>query len=210
LQQSPATSNQDSDETGIVVAGLGSNSQGYVLADISVRGTPDEWAKAAVNAYHEYKADRTIGETNNGGEMVETVIRMVDKNVAYKGVHASRGKITRAEPISALYEQKRCHHVGFFPVLEHQQCDYDPKTSKYSPDRMDALVWAFTELMTEEVAGEGWVGFMARQAAEAQLTAVWAKLPAEIEANIVAALVADGIAEVRDQLGLREWRRKPV
>lgn len=203
-----ATSNQDSDETGMIVAGLGANSQGYVLADISLRGTPDEWAKAAVQAYHDYKADRIIGETNNGGEMVETVIRMVDKNVAYKAVHASRGKITRAEPISALYEQKRCHHVGFFPVLEDQQCDYDPKLSKYSPDRMDALVWAFTELMTEEVAGEGWVGFMARQAAEAQLTAGWTKIPADVDAGALAALVADGTAEMRESFGMKEWRKR--
>jgi phage terminase large subunit-like protein len=174
-----------------------------------LRGTPDEWAKAAVQAYHDYKADRIIGETNNGGEMVETVIHMVDNNVAYKAVHASRGKITRAEPISALYEQKRYHDVGFFPVLEDQQCDYDPKLSKYSPDRMDALVWAFTELMTEEVAGEGWVGFMARQAVEAQLTAGWTKISADVDAGALAALVADGTAEVRENFGMKEWRRKP-
>ncbi len=140
------TGNADSDETGITVNGLGSDDHGYLLADLSMRGTPDEWAKVAVNAYHDWKADRIIGETNNGGDMIETVIRMVDKNVSYKAVHASRGKITRAEPISALYEQKRCHHVGFFPVLEDQMCDYDPDTSKYSPDRMDANVWGFTEL----------------------------------------------------------------
>jgi predicted phage terminase large subunit-like protein len=145
-----ATSNQDSDETGIVVAGTGADGQGYVLADLSRRGTPDEWARAAVNAFHEWKADMIIGETNNGGEMVETVIRMVDKNAPFKAVHASRGKITRAEPISALYEQGRCHHVGCFPLLEDQMCDYDAKTAKYSPDRMDALVWALSELMTEQ------------------------------------------------------------
>lgn len=172
-----ATSNQDSDETGIIVQGLGSDSQGYVLADLSMRGTPQEWARVAVNAYHEYKADRIIGETNNGGEMVETVIRMIDKNVAFKAVHASRGKITRAEPISALYEQKRCHHLGCFPVLEDQLCDYDPRTAKYSPDHMDALVWGFTELMTEEVPGAGWMGFFEAQAAEAQKAAEHLKQP---------------------------------
>lgn len=154
-----ATSNPDSDETGITVQGLGSDSKGYLLADISMRGTPEEWARAAVTAYHEWKADRIIGETNNGGEMIETVIRMVDSKVAFKAVHASRGKIVRAEPISALYEQGRCHHVGSFPVLEDQLCDYDPKTAKYSPDRMDALVWGFTELMTEETPGAGWLAF---------------------------------------------------
>jgi hypothetical protein len=114
-------------------------------------------------------------------EATAAIVQRTPQVCMLPGVHASRGKITRAEPISALYEQKRCHHVGFFPVLEDQQCDYDPKLSKYSPDRMDALVWAFTELMTEEVAGEGWVAFMARQAAEAQLPAGWAPIPADID-----------------------------
>jgi phage terminase large subunit-like protein len=144
-----ATSNKKSDETGITVTGLGEDDHGYLLDDISLRGTPTEWAVAAVEAYRNWNADRIIGETNNGGEMIETVIRMVDSKVAYKAVHASRGKITRAEPISALYEQNKCHHVGFFPQLEDQMCDYDPKTAKYSPDRMDSLVWGFTELMTD-------------------------------------------------------------
>jgi phage terminase large subunit-like protein len=202
-----ATSNKDSDEAGVVVAGLGFNDEGYVLADLTIQGSPDQWAKVAVNAYHEWKADRIVGETNNGGEMVETVVRMVDRSVPFKAVHASRGKITRAEPISALYEQKRCHHVGSFPVLEDQMCDYDPKLSKYSPDRMDALVWAFTELMTADVAGEGWVTFMARQAAEAHLRGDWTKIPDELEPGIVAAIIADGTAEVRENFGMREWRR---
>jgi phage terminase large subunit-like protein len=144
-----ATSNPDSDEAGITVEGRGTDDRGYVLADLSMRGTPREWATVAVNAYHEWKADRIIGETNNGGEMIEAVIRMVDKNVAYKGIHASRGKITRAEPVSALYEQGRVSHVGFFPVLEDQMCDYDPKTAKYSPDRMDSLVFGLTELLID-------------------------------------------------------------
>jgi phage terminase large subunit-like protein len=144
-----ATSNPDSDEAGITVEGRGTDDRGYVLADLSMRGTPREWATVAVNAYHEWKADRIIGETNNGGEMIEAVIRMVDKNVAYRGVHASRGKITRAEPVSALYEQGRVSHVGFFPVLEDQMCDYDPKTAKYSPDRMDSLVFGITDLLID-------------------------------------------------------------
>lgn len=141
-----ATKNPNSDETGLVVCGLGVDNQGYVLADLSLRGTPEEWGRAAVYAFHLHGADRIIGETNNGGDMVEHVIRTVDKNVPFKAVHASRGKITRAEPVSALYEQDRCHHVGAFPILEDQMCDYDPKTAKFSPDRMDALVWALTEL----------------------------------------------------------------
>lgn len=141
-----ATKNKDSDETGIVVCGLGVDGHGYVLADLSLRGTPEEWGRAAVYAYRFNEADRIIGETNNGGDMVEHVIRTVDNKVPFKAVHASRGKITRAEPISSLYEQGKCHHVGSFPHLEDQMCEYDPKTAKFSPDRMDALVWAFTEL----------------------------------------------------------------
>lgn len=159
-----ATKNPDSDETGIVVCGLGSDDQGYILADLSLRGTPEEWGRAAVNAYHEFHADRIIGETNNGGDMVEHVIRSVDKSVAFRAVHASRGKITRAEPVSALYEQDRCHHVGAFPVLEDQMCEYDPKTAKFSPDRMDAAVWGLTDLMVEPVAGEAYLDFYAQQA----------------------------------------------
>lgn len=141
-----ATKNPNSDETGIVVAGLGTDGHGYVLADLTLRGSPGEWGKAAVYGYRLHAADRIIGETNNGGEMVEHVIRTEDAKVPYKGVHASRGKITRAEPISALYEQGKIHHVGSFPALEDQMCEYDPKTANWSPDRMDALVWALTEL----------------------------------------------------------------
>ena len=162
-----ATSNRDSDETGITVEGLGFDGHGYLLADVSLRGTPDEWGRVAVNAYHDFKADRIIGETNNGGEMVEHVIRSIDKNIPFKAVHASRGKVTRAEPISALTEQGKIHHVGCFPVLEDQMCEYDPRTAKFSPDRMDSAVWGFTELMTEALPGEGWLDYYAALAAEA-------------------------------------------
>lgn len=146
-----ATKNPDSDETGIVVCGIDAIGEGHVLADLSMRGTPEEWGRVAVMAYHDHKADLIIGETNNGGDMVESVIRSVEKNAPFKAVHASRGKITRAEPISALYEQGKCHHVGSFPILEDQMCEYDAKTAKFSPDRMDALVWGFTELMTQQL-----------------------------------------------------------
>jgi phage terminase large subunit-like protein len=140
------TSRPDSDETGIIAAGLGTDDQFYIIADASLSASPDVWARAVVKCYYDTKADRMIAETNNGGEMVELTIRTVDKNVAYKAVTASRGKMVRAEPIAALYEQGRVHHVGFFPQLEDQMCDYDPLTSLFSPDRMDALVWALTEL----------------------------------------------------------------
>jgi phage terminase large subunit-like protein len=149
------TSNADSDETGIIVAGVGTENPPhfYVLDDLSLSASPDTWARVLVLAYLRQKADRIIGEVNNGGDLIETIIRHVEiegkkvgANASYKAVHASRGKAIRAEPISALYEQNRVHHVGAFPVLEDQLCDWDPATSTDSPDRLDALVWALTEL----------------------------------------------------------------
>jgi len=138
-------------EAGIVVAGIDANGEGYVLDDRSLHASPSEWAKAAVTGYNLWKAGRIIGEVNNGGDMVEYTIRTVKADVSYKAVHASRGKYTRAEPIAALYEQSKVHHVGSFPELEDQQCQWVPGDP--SPDRLDALVWALTELMlgsTEE------------------------------------------------------------
>lgn len=142
-----ASSNADSDETGIVVAGIGVEGHGYVLEDRSLQGTPAEWARAAVSAYRSLQADRIVGEVNNGGEMVGFTILTVDSSVSYKAVHASRGKVTRAEPVSALYERGLVHHVGTFPKLEDQMCTWLP--GEKSPDRMDALVWALTELFLE-------------------------------------------------------------
>lgn len=133
------------DEAGIIVAGLGPDGHGYVLDDATIRGSPHTWGSRAVQAYHRYRADRIVAEVNNGGEMVELTIRTVDDKVAYKAVHASRGKRTRAEPIAALYEQGRVHHVGTFAELEDEMCDWEPEMP--SPNRMDALVWALTELM---------------------------------------------------------------
>lgn len=151
----PAVStNEGSDETGIVVAGLGSDGHGYVLADLSGSYSPDGWARAAVAAYREYRADRIVAEINNGGDMVERTVRSVDKLVAYQGVHATRGKVLRAEPVAAAYEQRRVHHVGTFPQLEDQMCafttDFSRAQAGYSPDRLDALVWALSELMFKE------------------------------------------------------------
>ena len=142
------TSNDKSDETGIVVAGIGRDDHLYILADLSLIGTPDQWARAAVGAYRTWQADRIIAETNNGGDMVEAVIRQVDRSVSYRKVTATRGKVIRAEPIAALYEQSRAHHVGGFDRLEDQMTEFDPtdSTRQKSPDRMDALVWAATEL----------------------------------------------------------------
>lgn len=131
-------------EAGIVVAGK-ARDKGFVLADESLQGSPLTWARAAVAAFHRFKADRIIAEKNNGGEMVSTVIGQVDKTVPVRLVHASRGKQTRAEPIAAKYEQGKIHHVGNFPALEDEQCLWIPGDP--SPNRMDALVWALTELM---------------------------------------------------------------
>lgn len=145
------TSNENSDETGIVVVGLASNFHYYVLEDCSVKASPDAWAKVAVAAYERWNADRIIGEANNGGDMIEVLIRQVAPQVSYRKVTASRGKQVRAEPISAIYEQGRAHHVGTFPRLEDQMVVWSPESSN-SPDRMDALVWAITELMSGATA----------------------------------------------------------
>jgi len=153
-----ASSGEDADETGIVVCGIGVDKRGYVLEDISGRYAPHEWAMHAIAAYHRHKADRIIAEKNNGGEMVENTIRMVDPNVAYKAVHASRGKVTRAEPVAALYEQRRISHVGSHPQLEDQQCNFSSdfdRNKSGSPDRLDACVWALTELIVEGSPGWG-------------------------------------------------------
>jgi phage terminase large subunit-like protein len=148
------TSGEDADETGIICAGIDNKGHGYVLEDGSGRYAPHEWATRAIAIYKARGADRVIGEVNNGGDMVEGTLRVVNPNVSYKGVHASRGKVIRAEAVSALYEQHRVHHVGAFGPLEDQMCaftqDFD-RTAGYSPDRMDALVWALTELMLEAV-----------------------------------------------------------
>lgn len=141
------TSNAKSDETGIVVAGLGTDGHTYVLEDGSGKYTPDGWARFAVNRFKEWKADRVVAEVNNGGDLVETVIRSVDAHVPYRAVHAARGKQTRAEPIAALYEQGKVHHVGGFPALEDQMTTWDPATGEKSPDRIDALVWALSDLI---------------------------------------------------------------
>lgn len=139
----PATS--EGAECGIVVAALGGDKRGYVLADRSRRGSPNEWANAAVAAFDDWEADAVVIETNQGGEMATSTLKTVRPRLAVKAVHASRGKATRAEPISALYEQGRVSHVGGFAALEDQMTTWLP--GETSPDRMDALVWALTDLM---------------------------------------------------------------
>lgn len=141
------TSKENSDETGIVVVGRGFDDKGYVIEDLSCQVSPDQWATKAVNAFKRHQADRIIAEVNNGGDLVQTVLRTVDPNIPYKAVRASRGKVARAEPISALYEQGRILHQGSFPELEDQMCGFVPDKLECSPDRVDALVWGMTELM---------------------------------------------------------------
>lgn len=145
-----ASGNEDKgDDVGIIVAGLGMDGRGYVLADETCNLSPAGWGRRAVDAYREHKADRIIAERNFGGAMVEHVIRTVDNKVSYREVTASRGKFARAEPVAALYEQGRVSHVGGFPQLEDQMCMIAPDgyVGDGSPDRADALVWALTDLM---------------------------------------------------------------
>jgi len=139
------TATEQSDETGIIVAARSSDNIFHILEDLSGRYSPDQWARVAINAYHDFNADKIIAETNNGGEMVQLTLRTVDRHVPYKSVHASRGKRIRAEPIAALYEQGKVYHAKQFELLEEQLCTWTPE-SKESPDRMDALVWGLSEL----------------------------------------------------------------
>ena len=139
------TANAQSDETGIIVVGKSDNNRYYVLDDSSGKLSADAWARRAVDLFYLYKADRIVAETNNGGDLVERLIRSVDGQVPYKSVHATRGKLVRAEPISALYEQKKVCHVGILSKLEDQMTSYTGLKGS-SPDRLDALVWGLTEI----------------------------------------------------------------
>ena len=168
------TSGEDSNEHGIIVAGKDKDGRGYVLSDRSMHGTPNEWGEAAVTALDEYKANRIVVEVNQGGEMAVHVLQTCAKSLKEKGkrdssfvpvntVHATRGKTTRADPVSALYEQNKVSHVGFHPLLEDQMCEFTPDFDKdkagYSPDRVDALVWAFTYLLVISTPNQGLMDF---------------------------------------------------
>lgn len=154
------TSNMDSDETGIVCGAVDYQDPPhfYVFEDASIEmASPNEWAQRVVETFKTWKADRVAAETNNGGDLVESVMRNKDANISFRKVTATRGKTRRAEPISALYEQGRVHHVGLFGKLEDQMCEFDPTTEEAegkSPDRMDALVWMLTELSGDDVSPE--------------------------------------------------------
>ena len=141
-------------ECGIVAAGVGpwrvngkQDQHAFVIMDKSLRGSPHAWASEVVSCYHLVKADRIFGEKNFGGDMVESAVRTVDATVSYQDVYASRGKAVRAEPVAALYEQGRVHHVGLFPELEAEMTSWLAGESAWSPNRVDALVWILTMLM---------------------------------------------------------------
>lgn len=146
----PASIGEKADECGIIAAGVTHAGQGVIIKDASERGlSPHGWASRAVALYHELQADRIVAEVNMGGAMVEAIIREVDASVAYRPVHATRAKIARAEPVAALYEQGRVCHWGAFAALEDQMCNFTGthKAAGESPDRLDAAVWALTDLM---------------------------------------------------------------
>ena len=201
----PNISNDEgSDEIGVVVAGKGVSGQGYVLADLSLKGSPNEWATTAIIAHDVFKADRVIGEANQGGNMVEYTLKTAASDLKNRGyrahdfvgvtlVHATRGKVTRAEPVAALYEQGKISHVGSFLTLEDQMCsftsDFDRKAMGYSPDRVDALVWALTHLFLEGDT-TGLIEYYAQEVTKKRKT----HFSNEAESGKVTMKVPDGIS----------------
>jgi phage terminase large subunit-like protein len=152
------TNNVESDMTGIVVAGIDINGKGYVLGDYSVKTSPEAWANKAIELYHKFGASRIVYESNQGKDLIPTLFRTIDENIPLKGVHASQGKIARAEPVSALYEQGKVKHVrnpedfdANLMELEKQLTSFEPLGRYKSPDRYDAIVWGLTELMLKGV-----------------------------------------------------------
>lgn len=140
------TNNQASDETGIIVAGCDAGGHGYVLYDGTIKGSPLEWAQRAVQLFDEYKADSLLVEVNQGGDMVSAVLKQVRITLPIREIRAHVGKKLRAEPVAAMYEQGRVHHVGTFPQLEDQMTIWTPQDAD-SPDRLDAMVQAFSDLL---------------------------------------------------------------
>jgi phage terminase large subunit-like protein len=143
----PAVTNtSESDETGIIVCGSDATGHGYVLGDYSFRGSPLDWASKAVSVFDEWKADSILVEVNQGGDMVSAVLKQVRLGLPIREVRAHVGKRLRAEPVAAMYEQGRIHHIGDFPQLEDQMTIWTPQDAK-SPDRIDAMVQAFSDLL---------------------------------------------------------------
>lgn len=154
------TGGEYADLTGIVVVGLvaGKDPHAYVLGDYSMKGSPSEWARKVAQVYHHHKATLVVAERNQGGELVSEVLKNVDAGMPIKLVHASKGKVARAEPVALLDEQHRIHHIGVLPELEDEMCAFVPGDLKAneSPDRVDARVWALTELMVQSRRGGTW------------------------------------------------------
>lgn len=147
----PAVSNTEtSDEHGIIVASLTRQGHVLIMGDLTCKGSPLDWARVVIAAFKSRRADRVVGEVNNGGDLVAANVHGIDPNIPFRNVRASRGKYKRAEPVAALYEQGRIHHVGYFPKLEEQMCSFVPGIEQDSPDHMDAMVWAVTELLLDE------------------------------------------------------------
>ena len=196
------THGPDSDETGIICVGLSANRAAYLLEDASGRYPPSEWAQRSIQLYRLYCADCIIGETNNGGAMVEHTLRSVDPAIPFKAVHASRGKLTRAEPIAALYAQGRVHHVGVFGPLEDQMTSYDGSRTGSSPDRLDALCWGIHDLMLGEPPG----GFIREAALLPRPAAEGAEPPPPIEMprrlDAIFATAAAAVGPEPDALGI--------
>jgi phage terminase large subunit-like protein len=152
----PGTSRRGADACGIVAVGRAESGWLYVLEDASASGlSPSGWATRAVALYRRLQADSLVAEVNMGGDMVRAVLREVDPSIPLKEVHATRGKYLRAEPVAALYEQGKVKHVGCFPLLEDEMCDFglEGLSSGRSPDRLDALVWAITSLSLRQRQG---------------------------------------------------------
>jgi len=167
----PAVSSKDtSDETGIIVAGLGFDDHLYVLEDKTDHYPgPTDWARRAVALYQHYRADRIIGEVNNGGDLIENVLRSVNPGISYKAVHATRDKLTRAEPIAAIYEQGKAHHIDQLLDLELEMTSWEAKKGEKSPNRIDALVWAATDLCLSDTYISGRAKFGFRKKADIRL-----------------------------------------
>ena len=146
------TNNLSSDLTGIIVAARGDDNHFYILEDASLKATPTVWINKIIEKYHQYNANKVVCEVNNGGDLIGELLKSTENQINYQPVRANQSKVARAELALSLYEQKRVHHVGFFRELEEQMCSYNESISKYSPDRLDALVWTLTTLNSQKTS----------------------------------------------------------
>lgn len=160
------TSGENSDDTGIIAAGLGADEHAYVLEDATCHLSPEGWAQRTIHTYERWMADLVVGEKNNGGDLVESVLRMQQQNVSYASVWASKGKTARAQPVASLYEQGKCHHLGLFSKLEDEMISWVQKPGVASPNRIDSLVWSISKLMV--VPGGQWAVRTAREEDDAE------------------------------------------